>query len=176
MIKLMMDKALLLTIFSVLCIIASGLLEIFGFRLRKITLSILIVGMVIFDGCFIYLHKEDKQKDLKEGEKLNYTNFMNPMATVVLLFCIPLTIFVNAFFGKQIGLISKGLTLKQYDSIMKKTSTNKEVKKEEKSTKKKITFKRRIINIWKFMRKKRGKSLVVKKKEFKEEISSNIDN
>lgn len=102
-----------------------------------------------------------KQMILIKYNNYKFSIYYNSISTIILSISIPLCIFVSMFFLKQVDLISKGLTLKQYSSILEDLAFKKSINKNcsDKRISNKTTFKKRLLYIKKFLYKKRKESL-----------------
>lgn len=110
------------------------------------TLPPAAMSLAYFDYLF-YLTKN------QEGV-INATE-INPMSILIMCGCLPLNIFVFVFFMKQIKLVSKGLTTKQFESISREMA-----KLNPNYTQNTLHFKERIINILLFLKKPKETSLL----------------
>ena len=95
-------------------------------------------------------------------EKINksFPDYYNPFSILILTGSIPLTTFVSIFNFKQLGLISKGLNTKQYESIIKESVNNKNVLAKEYIIKRNLSLCSKIKNIAVFISKNQMDSLV----------------
>ena len=87
--------------------------------------------------------------------------YSNPISALILSGSIPLSIFVAVNAKKQINLITRGLTTKQYESISKELilEGNKELTVKF-NVYNKLKFSEKFKNIYKFFKKKQIASLI----------------
>lgn len=154
MIKLLFGNHLDVMIIVISLVSLSLIFQSVGCRFGIIVYPPGVCGLVLY---FVYFYIE----------KPNNTPNINPFGVLVNCIGIPLTIFVNVFFFKQYGLVSKGLTTKQMASILKEvkvsSSTTIDESDQTKSLRKKVfgklSFKEKIMNIKSFLMKPKIKSL-----------------
>ena len=119
----------------------------------KLSCAIFIPGNILFD-VFFYINKKKKIKiELNDFE-------YHPFCLLLIYAIIPMFMFVIKYLRRQIKLIGKDLTTKQYMSIKEERNKNKNNKEIyeflDSILKRKIKFK----NIFSFLFKKQKKSLI----------------
>ncbi len=88
-------------------------------------------------------------------------NLLNPFSLLVLSGSIPLGLFVGSFAKRQIKLVIRGLTTKQYESISKEIVLDGNKKLADQfELNKKLSFKEMMMNIYKFLTKKQCDSII----------------
>ena len=153
--KLLFKKYKIPTIISFI-IMFNGILILF-IKKNSIKLSscIFIPGNIIFDICF-YITKRKYQKEKNNIFDFNY----HPFNITLIYAILPLFILAYKYLRKQIKLIGKNLTTKQYMSIKEERNKNKQNTKIfyylDSILQKKIDYK----NIFKFFFKKQTPSLI----------------
>jgi len=128
------------------------ILESLGFKFKIITYGLIILcalGYIIL----FFIESSDDDKFL-----------INPFGIIALCGTIPLGVFVTVFFFKQYNLITRSLTTKQLDSILKETfkdnnSQDKQFREFQYKARGKLTNKTRMENLKTFLKKSRPKSL-----------------
>ena len=86
----------------------------------KLSCVIFIPGNILFDFYFYY----NKTKNEKEPKKI-IDLIYHPFSLCLIYSIIPLLLFVSKYLKKQIKLVGKGLTTKQYFSIKEERNKNK---------------------------------------------------
>lgn len=135
------------------CLIAIGaLLEMVGFRFKSLTYGPCLIGFAIYIVLFYV--------ELKIDDKL----LINPISIAILCASIPLGVFVGVFFVKQLNLVSRSLTYKQLNTILKESRTIKSKGNEnfnliQSKARGRITLKEKVNNILNFLKKERPTSL-----------------
>ena len=139
---------------SALIFIISLLLLIFTKKLRCVMYALYSFSIAAFIGVFYYnyYNKEDK-----------FDREYHPFGIAIAAIDVHLMIFVVCNCVKQIKMIGRGLTIKQYQSIVNQKSNlmkenNQNYTLMDMYLKKKVT----IGNIWMFLRRKDRKSLINK--------------
>ena len=121
----------------------------------KISCLIFIPGNILFD---IYFYYNKKTNDVEEKNILNLE--YHPFSICLIYAVLPLLLFVSKYLRKQIKLLGKGLTTKQYFSIREERNSNKNNKDIynylNSILKRKISF----VKILKFFMNKQYKSLI----------------
>lgn len=87
-------------------------------------------------------------------------NYLNPFPLIVLCGSIPLGIFVSVFCQKQLALVSRGLTTKQYESISREAILEMIKFEPTYHLNRNILFSERLKNLNKFFCKIISKSLI----------------
>jgi hypothetical protein len=82
---------------------------------KKYLISILIYLIGSFIEIFIFIQNK---KNLDDKYKIKIKNFYHNFSLLMFIGLFPITIFVNSAFWKQVKIIGKGLTIKQYSSII----------------------------------------------------------
>lgn len=139
-------------IVAVILIAIGSLLEMVGFRFKSLTYGPCLIGFAIYIVLFYV--------ELKIEDKL----LVNPISIAVLCAAIPLGVFVGVFFVKQLNLVSRSLTYKQLNTILKESRTIKSKGNEnfnliQSKARGKTTLKEKINNILNFLKKDRPISL-----------------
>ena len=89
----------------------------------KLSCAIFIPGNIIFDFYFYY----NKYKNEIEQKKI-FDFIYHPFSLCLIYSILPLLLFVSKYLKKQIKLVGKGLTTKQYFSIKEERNKNKKNK------------------------------------------------
>jgi hypothetical protein len=84
---------------------------------RKYLMSIIIYLIGSFIEIFIFIENKKKLDD-ENKIKIKNLNFYHNFSLLMFIGLFPITIFVNSAFWKQVKIIGKGLTIKQYSSII----------------------------------------------------------
>jgi hypothetical protein len=87
-------------------------------------------------------------------------DYLNPFSFIILCASIPLGIFVGVFCHKQLSLVSRGLTTKQYESIHKEVIFQNEKFDPKFNLNRPLGFFTRLKNIFKFFCNKNSESLI----------------
>lgn len=129
-----------------------------SFRNIKFILAPGIISISIYT--YIFYNVKLKLKNLP-----NDNLYLNPFALIVLCGSVPLGIFVGIFAFRQIKLVSRGLTSKQYNSISKEIILDKKKSKLKSENfrygfNKELNFREKIHNIYMFLIKKKSLSLI----------------
>lgn len=139
---------LLLLFTSILLFFVNKYLRIISYCVYS---SFVILFIIVF---YINVYKKKKQK-------ITFDKGYHPFSIVVISVVVPLMVFVVNNFYKQLIIIGKGLTIKQYDSI---SNQRREMKKQKNPNyiimDMYIKAHFSIGNIWQFFRKKNKKSLI----------------
>lgn len=154
MIKLLFGNHLDIMIIIIALVSLSLIFQSVGCRFGIVIYPPGICGLILY---FVYFYIEKSNNDPN----------INPFGVLVNCLAIPLTIFVNVFFFKQYGLISKGLTTKQLASILKEvkigSSSSNDQSDEYNTMKRKIygtlSFNEKMTNLKTFLTKSITKSL-----------------
>ena len=121
----------------------------------KYSAVIFAVGDVAFNVVFFYKKKKN-QKNEKKIFDINY----HPFSICLIYMILPLLIIVVRYLRKQIKLIGKGLTTKQYVSIREERNANKNNKNIYNYLDSILKRKIRLTNFFYFLMQKQTKSLV----------------
>lgn len=143
-----LEETIVILVILFLCI----LLDSIGFRFRELTYG---VGFCALMSLNYLIYKVNNSDDKM---------VVNPMSTIILCGSVPLSIFVSVFLHKQLNLISRALTCKQLDSIMKDADKankkgNEAYLKILRKARGRLTCKDKCYNIVSFITKTRPKSL-----------------
>ena len=133
-----------------------GILILFIWKnMIKLSCSIFIFGNILFDILF-YINLKRHNNEKNNLFNANY----HPLNISLIYAVLPLLILVSKYLRKQIKLIGKNLTTKQYFSIKEEKNKNKQNLKVyyylESILQRKVDYK----NIFKFFFKKQSKSLI----------------
>ena len=132
----------------------------------KLSCAIFIPGNILFNFYFYY-NKNKNEIEHKKFFDLNY----HPFSICLLYAVLPLFLFVGKYLKKQIKLVGKGLTTKQFVSIKEERNKNKKNKYIynylDSLLKQKVDFKK----VFKFLFSKQKRSLInkINDKKHKEE-------
>ena len=116
------------------------LLSSVGFKKRELVYILGMIGLIIFNVIF----------NIENPYSFKY---FNSYSSFILCSSLPLFIFVATFFVKQFNLISRELTYKQYNSLVK------DLQYFNNTYSRRLTMKERLSSIWQFLLKERKKSL-----------------
>jgi hypothetical protein len=89
-----------------------------------------------------------------------FPNYLNPFSFIILCGSIPLAIFVTVFCQKQLALVSRGLTTKQYESINREAILDMVKFESNYQLNRNIGFSVRTKNLYKFFCNNISKSLI----------------
>lgn len=109
---------------------------------------------------FLYAFYANLLREKAIGNR-HFKQYYHPFSSLVIIALTPMAWFVNSYLIRQVNTLSKGLTIKQIDSITKelKAMANKG-KKLNTAALDPISCTKRFNNIWSFMLKKRSVSLL----------------
>lgn len=117
----------------------------------KLSCCFFIFGNVLFD-VFFYLNKKNKKQ-------INFFEY-HPFCLLLIYAVLPMLLFVIKYLKKQIKLIGKDLSMKQYMSIKEERNKNKNNKDVYQYLDSILKRKIKIKNIFYFLIKKQCKSLI----------------
>ena len=124
----------------------------------KLSCSIFIPGNILFDVYFYYNIKKNKT-EIKKLYDLFIIEY-HPFSISIIYAVLPLFLFVSKYLKKQIKLVGKDLTTKQFFSIKEERNRNKKNKEIyeylDSILKRKVNFK----NVIKFIFSKQKNSLI----------------
>ena len=158
-ITIMANNHSLLSIVLLLLMICSFILYIIKFRFKNLTYLLFVISIFDYNYLVYIILKYD----------VVFPYYLNAGSSIVLVILIPQFLFVYSFYIKQYDLVVRGLTLKQYESIIKHNlsdiSTNTSNKNKElpiymRRIKKSIPLKNKLKNIYLFLMRKRKDSLI----------------
>ena len=152
---LLFKKYYIPLIISFIIMLAGILILLFKKESIKLSCAIFIPGNILFN-VFFYYNKNKNQIEKKFFFDLDY----HPLSLCLIYALLPLFLFVCKYLKKQIKLVGKGLTTKQFFSIKEERNSNKKNKEIydylDSILKRKVNFK----NVFKFFFTKQKKSLI----------------
>lgn len=151
MLKLLFTNHLQEMIVIIIVITIASLLESVGFRYKTLTYGSSIISLLYY----IWLFYKENANDFM---------LINPISVIVIIVMVPLSVFVNVFFVKQFNLVTRKLTYKQLNSILKEQEKLKLNEDEAyfrvyRQTRGKLSIKEKFSNIMNFIKKERPGSL-----------------
>ena len=121
----------------------------------KLGCAIFIPGNILFD-VFFYYNRYKNQKGTKNFYSLDF----HPFSLCLIYAILPLLLFVSKYLKKQIKLVGKNLTTKQYFSIKEERNKNKKNKEIYDYLDSILKRKVNLINVIKFIFSKQKQSLI----------------
>lgn len=140
-----------LMLLSILLFSLGIIIETLGFRFRAISFGMIGAGLVLFNYLFYIANTSS-------------IVYINPFSLIILTFGSPYWIFVSTFFYRQFNLVSRSLTYKQSESMIKEAEKLRFVDSEAFSKlmfqiRGIINFRSRISSTINFLTRSRQKSL-----------------
>lgn len=132
-------------------------------RCRNVAFTLLpaAISVTLYSLAF-YLVRAEVYNDIGDSHNVHrYPEYFNPMSSVVLTGSLPLGIFVGAFAKKQLKLVSRKLTTKQFDSISKELiMDNNPIMRQKFNLRGQLSLSEKIANIYQFLKKEQSPSLI----------------